>query len=108
MSIRIYELRASGGRGIALAAVMVGLGVVFVGFGVALLVVLGSVAAVVGAGVLLARRLMGRSVPSLDGTRRRPDLDPSLEIAADGAVVDREVVAPSTRTRSSLPRSDTG
>ena len=69
--------------------------------GVALLVILGAAAAVIGAGVLLARRLTGRALPHDPAKRPVPPLEiaPDFQIFPASAAPVRENVAP-----SGLPR----
>ena len=58
---------------------IIGLGIVFIISGLALLVIVGTAAAVIGAGVLLVRRLTGRALPS---ERSRAGRSP-MELAPD-------------------------
>ena len=89
MSIRIYKLEGGGGaKGAALAVVIVGVGVLLVGVGLALLVALGTAGALIGAGVMVYRRLTGQSVSALRGSRASARLDPALEVFADDALID--------------------
>jgi hypothetical protein len=77
---------------IALAAVALALGAIFVAFGIVLLLGLAAVGTVVGAGVLVFRRLTGRVPGRPDGPRFDTGLDPSLE------------VFPGQASRTSVPR----
>ena len=93
MSMRVYKLEGGGGaKGAGLAIAIVGLGVLVVGFGLALLLVLGTVGALIGTGVMLYRRLTGRSVPIIRGARATAQVDQSLEVfAPDAVITDRAV-----------------
>jgi len=93
MSMRIYKLEGGGGaKGAGLAIAIVGVGVLVVVFGLALLLVLGTVGAVIGAGVVLYRRLTGQPAPSLRGARATAQGDPTLEVyAPDAVITDRAV-----------------
>lgn len=93
MSMRIYKLEGGGGaKGAALAIVIVGVGVLVVAFGLALLLVLGTVGAAIGAGVILYRRLTGRTTPRVRGADATARLDPTLEVfASDAVITDRPV-----------------
>lgn len=100
--MRIYKLDGGGGaKGAGLAIAIVGVGVLVVAFGLALLLVLGTVGAVIGAGVLLYHRITGRTVPSIRGTRATTQVDPTLEVfAPDAVITDRPV----RELPDSLPR----
>ena len=87
MAGRIYKLEGGGAKGAALAIVIVGVGVLVVAFGLALLVVLGTVGAALGAGVILYRRLTGRSTPLVRGAAASARPDPGLEVFAPDAVI---------------------
>ena len=93
MSLRIYKLEGGGGaKGAGLAIAIVGVGVLVVVFGLALLLVLGTVGAVIGAGVVLYRRLTGQTAPRLRGARAATPVDPTLEVfAPDAVITDRAV-----------------
>lgn len=85
--MRIYKLEGRGVRSVVLAIVIVGVGVFVVASALTLLIVLGAVATVIGAGVVLYRRLTGRAVPAMPPAYRRKGLDPSLEVFPDEVVV---------------------
>ena len=93
MSMRVYKLEGGGGaKGAGLAIAIVGVGALVVAFGLALLLVLGTVGAVVGAGVILYRRLTGRAMPSVYSGRATAQVDPSLEVfAPDAVIADRPI-----------------
>jgi hypothetical protein len=81
MIVRLYGFNVRNRpAGIALAAVALSLGLVFVAFGIVLLLGVAAVGAVVGAAVVLVRSLTGRG--SARPGRPRPDreLDPALEV----------------------------
>jgi hypothetical protein len=81
MLIRMYSLDVkSRAARIALAAAALAVGAVFVAFGIFLLLGLAAVGIVVGAGVLLFRRLTGRSPAFIQAPRVDAELDPSLEV----------------------------
>jgi hypothetical protein len=89
MSIRIYKLEGGGGaKGAALAVVIVGAGVLLVGVGLALLLALGTAGALIGAGVMVYRRLMGQSRVALPHSGAKARLDPALEVFAEDVVID--------------------
>jgi hypothetical protein len=93
MSIRIYKLEGGGGaKGAALAIVIVGIGALLVAFGVALLLVLGTVGAAIGAAVILYRRLTGRPVVGLPRADGRAGTEQGLEVfAPDALIADRPI-----------------
>jgi hypothetical protein len=93
MSMRIYKLEGGGGaKGVVVAVLVVGAGLVIVTFGLMLLLALGAAAAVVGSGVLLYRRLTGRSPLGVPASARSTRPDRGLEVFVDDAVVtDRPV-----------------
>jgi hypothetical protein len=93
MSMRVYKLEGGGGaKGAGLAIAIVGIGLLIVGFSLALLLVLGTVGAVIGAGVVLYRRLTGGTMPGIPGARATAQVDPSLEVfAPDAVITDRPV-----------------
>jgi hypothetical protein len=89
MSIRIHRLEGGGGvKGAAVAVVIVGAGILLVGVGLALLLALATAGALIGAGVMVYRRLTGQSAAALRGARASSRLDPSLEVFAEDVVID--------------------
>jgi hypothetical protein len=88
METRIYKLETGGVKGVVLATVLVGVGALIIAFGLALLLALATAGAVIGAGVVLFRRLTGRSVLGLGRPRAETGLDPSLEVFSENAVID--------------------
>ena len=68
-----------GPAGIGAAVLLLMIGGAIVLSGLALLLALGTVAATVGAAVVLFRRITGRASPALSA-RRAPGLDRSLEV----------------------------
>jgi hypothetical protein len=81
---------------IALAAVALAVGAVFIAFGIVLLLSLAVVGTAIGTGVLLYRALTGRKLDRAPVHSVTSDLDPSLE------------VQPATRVRGSVasPKAD--
>lgn len=99
MYIRAFQLAPrSRVANVALLAVVVGLGAVFVVFGLALLLTLAAVGTVAGIATLAWRRLTGHR-PSVAPPERTVVLDPRLEIPASHAHerVDR------TNNRAAVP-----
>ncbi|MFN2564365.1 MAG: hypothetical protein ABR499_05055 [Gemmatimonadaceae bacterium] len=81
MMIRIYGLNApSRPAAIALAAAALAVGAVFVAFGIVLLLGVAAIGTVVGAGVVVFRRLTGRGSVRIPAARFDTELDPSLEV----------------------------
>lgn len=83
MQIRVFQFGAGGKRGgLAIGALAIALGGLFLVFGLLLLAALATVGVVAGAGALLLRALRGGRRPAEleppDGWRAR--LDPSLEV----------------------------
>ncbi len=79
--LRIYGISVRNRpAAIALAAVALAVGAVFVAFGIVLLLGLAAVGTAIGTGVLLYRALTGRSVDRLRRPEPPSDLDPSLEV----------------------------
>ena len=101
MSMRVYKLEGgSGAKGAVLAVVILGVGALLVAFGLALLLALTAVGAVVGAGILAYRRLTGQSTPRVRGSAVDGRPDPALEVFADDAVI---VDRPVRETPGTLP-----
>jgi hypothetical protein len=65
---------------IALAAVALSLGAVFLAFGIVLLLGLAAVGAVIGTGAFLVRSLTRRRFGPVSGSRADHELDPALEV----------------------------
>ena len=65
---------------IALAAVALAIGAVFVAFGIVLLLGLAALGTAIGTGVLLYRALTGRRGDRARRSELPSDLDPSLEV----------------------------
>ena len=91
MFVRVYQLQ-SGGDGprnraktIALITVALAVGAFLLAFALMLLLALAAAGTVIGAGVLIYRRLMGRRQPELGRGIRAddPTLDPSMEVFPD-------------------------
>ena len=81
MIVRVYGFNArSRPAAIALAAVALSLGAVFLVFGIVLLLGLAAVGTVVGAGAVLFRSLMRRGGGRLRDSRADYELDPALEV----------------------------
>jgi hypothetical protein len=79
--IRIYSLDVkSRAARIALAVAALAVGAVFVAFGIFLLLGLAAVGTLVGAAVLVFRRLTGRRPSVIEMGRLNAELDPSLEV----------------------------
>ena len=90
MYIRAFQLTPRSRAGnVALLAAVVGLGAVFVVFGLALLLTLAAVGVVAGVATLAWRRLTGRR-PTVAPPERTFVLDPRLEIPASAAHVHAE------------------
>jgi hypothetical protein len=80
--MREYKLEGHGVRGAVLGVVIVGIGVLVVASALTLLIILGAAATIIGAGVILYRRLTGRRAPGVPEGFRRRGLDPSMEVFA--------------------------
>ena len=79
--LRVYGINVrSRPAAIALAAVALSVGAVFVAFGIVLLLGVAAVGTAIGTGVLLYRALTGRSVDRLRRSEPPSGLDPSLEV----------------------------
>ena len=88
--LRIYGINVRNRpAAIALAAVALAVGAVFVAFGIVLLLGLAAVGATIGTGVLLYRALTGRRVGRARRSELSSDLDPSLEVFPSKAPPDK-------------------
>jgi hypothetical protein len=91
MDVRVYTLRGEvGGRNraakIALIVAALAIGALLVAFALMLLLALAAAGTLVGAGVLLYRKLTGRGRRTLDSSgfsRAELGLDPSREVFVD-------------------------
>jgi hypothetical protein len=78
---RLYTLNVRNRpAAIALAAVALAVGAIFVAFGIFLLLGFAAVGTLIGSGVLLYRALTGRRAGRLPTPDSRSELDPSLEV----------------------------
>lgn len=101
MAMRVYRLDGgTGAKGALFAVLIIGVGAVIVAAGVALLLVLATAGAVLGAGVLLYRRLSGKRLSGLRSAHANSGLDPSLEVFASDAAIDGR---PVPRRTDALP-----
>ena len=79
--LRIYGITVRNRpAAIALAAVALAIGAVFVAFGIVLLLGLAALGTAIGTGVLLYRALTGRRGDRARRSELPSDLDPSLEV----------------------------
>lgn len=99
--LRVYGINVrSRPAAIGLAALALGVGAIFVAFGIVLLLGLVAVGTLVGTGVLLYRALTGRKPDRSALHTVRHDLDPSLEVhaanRAHGSLTSPEADEPSS------------
>ena len=108
----MIQLRLESGRGAPrtwVAVLLIGVGIVVVLSGLALLLTIGAAAAVIGGGVMLFRRLTGRVLPRSHRAQVRDtlELEPDFEILPATPSVNEEGIQtlPAPRNQGQAPRS---